>query len=154
TVPDKPYVVLRRGPIEAVIVDNRAVDDPILPGHRAGYHGVASLTHERQSRNLFVPAFSGLNLEHIHDGTTQQRDILYEPRRAPIQLRVLNDHIADLYQPTTPPWVLESCARYELLDGGTIELTFECVPRRATWKNDYLGLFWASYIDQPESLDI
>jgi hypothetical protein len=53
----------------------------ILPGHRAGYHGVASLTHERQPRNLFVPAYSGLNVEHIHDGTTQPGDALFEPRR-------------------------------------------------------------------------
>jgi hypothetical protein len=154
TVAEKPYVVLRRGPIEAVIVDNRAVDDSVLRGHKAGYHGVASLRHERQSRNLFVPAYSGLNFEHIHDGTAQSGDILFEPRRVPMQLRVINENTVELHQPPTPHWGLESCARYELRDGGVLQLTFECIPRRATWTNNYLGLFWASYIDQPESLDI
>src|SRR5262245_47536469 len=61
TVPDKPYVVLRRGALEAVVADNRAVDDDWLPGHRAGYHGLASLKHARQPRNLFVPDYAGLN---------------------------------------------------------------------------------------------
>jgi hypothetical protein len=154
TVPDKPYVVLRRGSLEAAVVDNRAVDDAVLPGHRAGYHGVALLRHERQPRNLFVTAYAGLNFEHIHDGTVQAHNILFEPRHAPMELRSINSHTAELHQPPTPHWGLESCLRYELFDHGVIEVTFECIPRRVTWKNDYLGLFWASYIHQPESLDI
>jgi hypothetical protein len=151
TVPDKPYVVLRRGAIEAVIADNRAVDDAVLPGHRAGYHGVASLKHDKQQRSLFVPAYAGLNFEHIHDGTVQKREILFEPRNAPMQLRVIDQHTAELHQAPTPHWGLESCMRYQLIDQEVIELTFECVPRRAIYKNGYIGLFWASYIDQPES---
>ncbi len=58
----KPYVVLRCGPLTAVVVDNQAVDDEVLPGHRAGYSGLGVLRHERQPRNLFVPAYAGLNL--------------------------------------------------------------------------------------------
>jgi hypothetical protein len=153
-VPEKGYAVLRRGPIEAVVVDNRAVDDDVLPAHREGYHGIGSLKHDRQPRNLFVPAVSGLNFEHIHDGTEQPRDLLFEPRRAPMELRQISATIAELYQPATPHWGLESCMRYELLEGGVIEMTFECVPRRDTFKNGYIGLFWASYIHQPDSLDI
>jgi hypothetical protein len=154
SVPDKPYVVLRRGPIETVVVDNSAVNDEVLPKHRAGYHGLASLKHERQARNLFVPAFSGLNFEHIHDGTVQEHRVLFEPRNAPMQLRIINAHTAELHQPPTPHWGLESCLRYELLDDGVIEMTFECIPRRNDYRNGYIGLFWASYIDQPEELDI
>lgn len=148
------YAVLRRGPLEAVIVDNAAIDDAVLPGHRAGYHGLASLKHTRQQRNIFVPAYAGLNFEHIHDGTTQAREILFEPRFAPIELHVIDDHTAELHQSPTPHWGLESWMRYELLDDGVMEMKFACVPRKVSWKNDYLGLFWASYIDQPESLDI
>jgi len=153
TVPERGHVVLRRGDIEAVIADNRAIDDAVLPGHRGGYHGIASLRRGLDGRNLFVPAYSGLNLEHIHDGTTRPKDILFEPRRAPMELRAVGEHVAELYQPPTPTWGLESCMRYEILEDGTLEMTFECVPRRDAFRG-YLGLFWASYIDRPESLDI
>ncbi|WP_169978627.1 hypothetical protein, partial [Tautonia rosea] len=59
TVSESPYVILRRGEIEAVIVDNQAVDDDVLPGHRAGYNGLAALRHSKRTENLFVPTYSG-----------------------------------------------------------------------------------------------
>ncbi len=151
---DKLYVVLERAGVRAVIVSNEAVDDQILPGHRAGCSGVASLTHRRQSRNLFVPAYAGLNYEHIHDGTVQPREILFEPRQAPMEIKRADEYTAELHQPPTPHWQLESWLRYTLLEDGTIEMTLECVPRGKTFKNGYVGLFFASYIHQPESLDI
>lgn len=153
-VPEKPYEILKRAGITAVIVDNREVNDDVLPGHRAGYSGVASLTSDKRRENHFVPAVSGLNFEHIHDGTVQDRKILFEPRNVPMELRVIDEFTAELYQAATPFWGLESCHRYRLLADGAIEMTFECIPRRATYKNGYIGLFWASYINQPESLDI
>jgi hypothetical protein len=154
TVPDIGYHVLKRGDVRAIIVDNGAVDDHVLPGHRAGYSGVASLTHATQDASLFVPPYAGLNYEHIHDGTTQPRDVLFEPRRAPMQLRVIDQHTVELYQSPTPTWKLESVLRYQMLDDGTLEMTLECIPHAKTFRNGYVGLFWASYIHQPESLDI
>ena len=59
TVPVKAYAVLRRGGIEVVVVNNEAVDDEILPGHRAGYSGVASLKTAERPENLFVPGIAG-----------------------------------------------------------------------------------------------
>jgi hypothetical protein len=153
-VPEKPYVILKRAEIEAVVVDNRAVNDSVLPGHRAGYNGIASLKHTRRQENLFVPTVAGLNFEHIHDGTVQDRTILFEPRNAPMELRAIDPFTAELYQKPTPHYGLESCTRYHLLADGTIEMTVECIPRRPDFKNGYVGLFWASYIHQPESLDI
>jgi hypothetical protein len=153
-VPDAPYVVLERADVEAVIVDNRAVDDARLPGHRSGYSGVGSLRHALRRENLFVPAYAGLNFEHIHDGTVQDHALLFEPRNAPMQLRVVDPHTAELYQAPTPHWGIESCHRYRLLEDGTIEMTFEGIPHRASFAHGYVGLFWASYIDRPESLDI
>jgi hypothetical protein len=153
-VPDKPYAVLKRAEIEAVVVDNQAVDDAVLPGHRAGYSGLASLKHTQQPRNLFVTAYAGLNYEHIHDGTVQDRTVLFEPRNAPLELRVVDAFAAELYQKPTPHYGLESCLRYQLLADGAMEMTLECIPRQPNFKNGYVGLFWASYIHQPESLDI
>lgn len=154
SVPENGYHVLQRGDVRAVIVDNGAVDDHVLPGHRAGYSGVASLTHAQQDASLFVPPYAGLNYEHIHDGTTQPRDVLFEPRRAPMQLRVIDQHTVELYQAATPTWKLASVLRYQMLEDGTLEMTLECIPRGETFRNGYVGLFWASYIHQPESLDI
>ena len=115
TVPDKPYVVLRRGDTEAIVVNNAAVDDEILPSHRAGYSGIASLRY-KSGENMFVPLFSGLNYEHIHDGTTQKREIIFEPRRSPMEIRRINEHTVELCQSATANWQLESWLRYELLD--------------------------------------
>jgi hypothetical protein len=154
TVADKPYVVLQHGDVEAAVVNNQAVDDAILPGHRAGYSGIASLKHTRQPRNLFVPAYAGLNFEHILDGTAQERRVLFEPRNAPMQLRIIDGHTVELYQAPTPHYGVESCHRFTLRKDGVIEMAFECIPRRMTWRNGYLLFFWASYVDQPASLDI
>ncbi len=154
TVPTKNYQILKRGDVRAVVVNNEAVQDEVLPNHRAGYSGIASLTHARRKENLFVPNYAGLNFEHIHDGTVQDRKILFEPRHAPMELRVVDAHTVELYQGPTPHYGLESCLRYQMLEDGTIEMTLECIPRRKTFKNNYIGLFWASYIHQPESLDI
>ncbi len=155
TTPESAFVVLRRADVQAVIVDNQEVNDPVvLPVHLAGYNGLGSLTHSLQERNLFKSNYAGLNFEHIHDGTVQPMDILFEPRKVPMELRVINDHTVELYQAPTPHWGVESVHRFELLEDGQLEMTFECIPHRKTWAHDYLGFFWASYIHRPESKDI
>ena len=95
------YVVLQRGDVRAIVVDNAELDLPDLPGHRAGYNGVASLTHGRRDANLFVPAVAGLNFEHIHDGTAAGLKEKFEPRKSPMQLRVVDRHTVEVHFPLT-----------------------------------------------------
>ena len=153
-VPGAHYVRMSRGDISIIVVDNEDIDIPELPNHSAGYNGVASLTHSQQPRNLFVPRIAGLNFEHIHDGTTQGLIEKFEPRRFPMELRVVDEFTVDVYQAPTKNHLLESCGRYRLLDDGVIEYTFECIPQANNFRHNYIGLFWASYIHQPEDKSI
>lgn len=143
------HVTLSRGDTSITIVDNEAVNLTNLPNHRAGYNGVASLSHVNQPANVFVPSFSGLNFEHIHDGTAAGLKEKFEPRRYPMELRRINKYTIEIYQAPTGNWKLESCGRYSLLEDGTIEYSFECVPHANDYAKGYIGLFWASYIQNP-----
>jgi hypothetical protein len=139
------------GDLEAVVGDNEAYGD-----HRAGYNGVQRLLHRTSSRTLFVPAYAGLNLEHIFDGSTefQDRQIFFEPRKSPMKFTRLGDDEAELYQEPTPTFHLESRTRFKFVAPHAIDFSFRCKPTQHVFVHGYIGLFWASYIHAPEDKSI
>ncbi|MFN4257714.1 MAG: hypothetical protein ACK4RK_00320 [Gemmataceae bacterium] len=139
----------RVGDLTAIIGDNAAAGT-----HRAGYNGVWSLTHRAEPMNLFVPSVAGLNFEHIFDGDKRDIDgtrrIFFEPRHAPMTFKKLSDRAAELHQPPTPTFHLESWTRFELTAPHYLDMRFRCIPRQHVFAHGYIGLFWASYLNAPE----
>lgn len=143
------HATFRLGDLTAIIGDNSAAD-----GHRGGYNGLWSLTHRTESTNLFVPAVAGLNLEHIFDGDKHDSDdsgtIFFEPRHAPMTFRKLSDVEAELHQPPTPTFHLESWTRFKLVAPHYVDFHFRFMARQHAFTHGYIGLFWANYINAPE----
>src|SRR5262249_50448388 len=143
----------RAGDLTAIIGDNAASGS-----HRAGYNGVWSLTHATETTNLFVPAVAGLNFEHIFDGDKEDKDksrkIFFEPRNAPMTFRKISAVEAELHQPPTPTFHLESWTRFTVVAPHHLDMFFRCRPTQHVFANGYIGLFWASYINAPEDRSI
>lgn len=141
------------GDLTAVVGDNDAKGD-----HRAGYNGLWSLTHKAEKTNVFVPTVAGMNLEHIFDGETidppDKTDLFFEPRRAKMTFRKVSDREAELHQPPTPTFHLESWTTFTFVEPDAIDFRFRFQAHQHVFKRDYLGLFWASYINAPEDKSI
>jgi hypothetical protein len=145
-----PRTELKAGDLTAVIGDNGSDGE-----HRAGYNGIWSLRHRAGKRSPFVPAYAGLNLEHIFDGSTEFRPgNFFEPRTAPMELRRISAHQAELHQPPTPATSLESWTRFTMTPPHFVDMEFRCRPHLAVFRHGYIGLFWASYIHGPEDKSI
>jgi hypothetical protein len=143
--PQPSHATLSAGDLVAVVGDNSAEGE-----HRAGYNGVWSLRHAAGSRSVFVPAVAGLNLEHIVTGEhLDDAKTFFEPRNAPMSFRLINSSEAELHQPPTPTFHIESWTRFRLIAPHYLDMSFRCVPRESVFPRGYLALFWASYINAP-----
>jgi len=132
--------------MKAVLAGNEAVGAE----HRAGYNGLIEL-HCGDGPSPFVPAYAGLNLEHVNNGNAYpDRKLQFEPRNHPMEIRKINDRTYELYESALPETGVESCTRFEFKDPHYIDVTFECIPRQEKFPFGYLNLFWASYIEKPE----
>src|SRR5438552_14135635 len=99
------------GDLTAVIGDNEG-----YVGHRAGYNSVHRLTHRTNPKSLFT--VTGLNLEHIFDGDQDLRGdvkVTFEPRNAPMTFTKISENEAELHQPPTTTFHLDSCTRFNLV---------------------------------------
>jgi len=140
------HTTLQAGDLTAVIGDNSAAGS-----HRAGYNGVWSLHHAKGARSPFVPGIAGLNLEHIVTGEhLEDGKTFFEPRNAPMTLTKLSDSEAELHQPPTPTFHVESWTRFRLAAPHYLEMDFRCRPHQPVFPRGYLSLFWASYMNAPD----
>jgi len=135
---------LSNGVINAVFIDNTAFGEE----HRAGYNGIAELTHISQDSSIFVPYYAGFNLEHIFGGDSLAE--LFEPRKHPMELFKISDHKVMLYQPPTALSGVESQTVFKLTDSHYMDVVFRFIIHDGRFfKHGYAGLFWASYIHEP-----
>lgn len=143
-------VEIRWGELTARLVNNQAVP----PDHAAGYNGLLDIRYDG-SVSPFVPRFAGLNLEHVNDGVAYtDRDLQFEPRRHPMQIRKVDERTFELYQAPLPNTGLESNTRFAFREPHFIDVTFECIPRLEKFPYDHLNIFWASYILKPADKSI
>ncbi|MBM4004357.1 MAG: hypothetical protein FJ295_13905 [Planctomycetes bacterium] len=150
-IEDPPASIeLRGGELTAIVGDNSASGE-----HRTGYNGVWSLRHASSTRNLFVPAVAGLNLEHIVTGEhLDDSKTFFEPRNAPMTLRPIDRSEVELHQPPTPTYQVESWTRFKITPPYYLDMEFRCRAHQPLFPRGYLTLFWASYINAPSDKSI
>lgn len=144
-------VRIETGSIRVAVVDNCAYP----PRHNAGYNGVSELQLRGEDRNLFVPDYSGLNLEHFFNGDARTYGWhIFEPRQAPMKLLRPSKQMVELTQDRTEHWPIRSRVVYEVQEDA-IEMTYYGTPLENVWdRHGLLGVFFASYIQAPEDMSI
>ena len=137
--------------LHLLIADNEAFGT----NHRAGYNGAADLRRGADKPNLFVASVAGLNFEHIFSGDAQSFGWnIFEPRRAPMRLTRRSPTSIELRQESTEHWRLRSRVTYEV-EGDAINFTYCGTPLEDRWnKHGYIGIFFASYIQQPKDMSL
>jgi hypothetical protein len=147
-------VTLKSDSITAVVADN----DKFFPRHRIGYNGIASLAVRdvtgfgSKGKNVFVPMYAGLNLEHYFDERNREREDLFHPRRKPMLIaRWKEANSAMLSQDPFPPWNISYVSTFVASGRNRIDFSMEITPReKEIEKLGFLGVFWASYIHLPK----
>jgi len=139
-------ITVARAELIASFADNTASGEQ----HREGYNGIADLRHVSAKDNLFVPFYSGFNLEHFFGGDHLEE--LFEPREQPMVLTRVDDRTVRLHQPPTPRSRVETTTTFAMVAPHYIDAEVEVVFHDLReFRHGYAGLFWASYINAPES---
>jgi hypothetical protein len=148
---NKDTAHLESGSLRLVMATNKPYGDV----HKAGYSGVSELSLSTSDQNFFVPLYAGLNYEHIFSGdSTTYKWNPDETRANSMKLVRLSANKVELRQSRTKNWPLKSSVSYELNDNN-IDFVFSATPLEDIWKKyGYIGIFFASYIDNPEKKGI
>jgi hypothetical protein len=119
-----------------------------LGEHAGRYNGLFSLWAPDQAESPFVPTYAGWNLEHYFDARPRHHDgdTFFEPRTAPMTFTRINATTAELYQPQTPHFGVESWSRFEVREPYYVDFSFRAVAHKPL-EGGFLGVFWASYIN-------
>ena len=143
---------LESADLRVVVADNAAYGKL----HRKGYSGLSELYHGTSKRPLFVPAYAGLNYEHIFSGDSASYGWnIFEPRIAAIRMKRTGEKKVELFQERTANWPLQGRLGYELTGEDAVEMRASFRPLEDAWKkHGYIGVFFASYIHAPEDMAI
>ena len=145
------YGTFEAGEIRCVIGGNAEMGK-----HQQRYNGLFSIVSRGTDESPFVEAYAGLNLEHYFDARPRPSDgnILFEPRVAPMSFRRIDAVTAELHQPATPFYGVESWTRFVLREPCYVDMEYRCVPHKDDFQGGYFGVFWASYINAPHDKSI
>jgi len=148
TVSESP-IILSVGNLTATFADNEAFG----PVHKKRYNGIASLVHSSSTGNLFVPDYAGFNLEHFFGGDFLEE--LFEPREHPMVLSRVDERTVRLHQPLPPRSKVETIHDFKMVPPHFIDVSVKIILHDLSpFPHGYAGLFWASYIHQPERVAI
>lgn len=140
---------LRVSQLECAIGNNMPYDSQ-RGTHRAGYNGVFYMSSPDQTESPFVPAYAGLNLEHFFDARRDyEGNSFFDPRNSAMHLRRVGTTAVELHQPPSSAFGVESWSRFEIHEPYYLDFSFRFVPRRDAFAGDFMGVFWASYINGP-----
>jgi hypothetical protein len=112
--------------------------------HRPGYNGVFALSTPTRPANPFVPAYAD----------PADPRVFFEPRHAPMALRQLSPTAVELTQGPTPVFGVASTTRFELKEPYYLDIAYRATPTHTHFTNNFLGIFWASYMNAPEDKSI
>ena len=146
---DQDVAQLKSSRLQVTLGNNRSAE---INGeqHLAGYNGIFAITSPDQPESPFVPAYSGWNLEHYFDASPRSAaNIFFEPRYAAMKLNRPDDRTVELYQSATPAYQVESWTRFRASDPYYLDFSYRCKPHRDDYAGDFLGVFWASYMNGP-----
>lgn len=139
-------IAISVGDITATFADNKAFGEY----HHRRYNGIASLVHSASPGNLFVPSYAGFNLEHFFGGDYLKE--LFEPREYPMVLSSIDPQTVQLYQPPTPRSGVETTQTFRMVPPHSIDILVRIrFTDLSQFRHGYAGVFWASYIQQPEN---